>query len=81
MATKMNRPVYRETEFAAVRSGGKSKPIIVGMIEGDIVELRLKGERKRIFINAATVYYHALALELARIKREKAATRKAKGLR
>lgn len=78
MATKFNRPVYRETEFAKIISKG-ARSIIVGLIPGDLIELRLKNERRRIVIAASTVYYHALALEVARIKREKAAAKKLKG--
>lgn len=78
MTTKFNRPVFRETEFATVRSR-TNKPIVVGLIGGDLIELRLKGERKRIHIAASTVFYHALALDTARIKREKAAAKKLKG--
>ena len=77
MTTKFNRPVFRETEFATVRSR-TNKAIIVGLIGGDLIELRLKGERKRIHIAASTVFYHALALDTARIKREKAAAKKAR---
>lgn len=78
MTTKFNRPVFRETEFSSVRSGPRGKPIVVGLIAGDIIELRLKGERRRTFINVSTVFYHALALDLARIKREKAKAKKEK---
>ena len=78
MTTSFSRPVYRVTQYATVRSKSDKK-IVVGLIDGDIIELRLKGERKRIFINASTVFYHALALDVARVKREKAAARKLKG--
>ncbi len=76
MTTKFNKPVYRETEFATVRSSNKSKPIVVGLIAGDIIELRLKAERRRVFINVSSIFYHALALDVARIKREKIAAKK-----
>ena len=79
MTTKFSKPVYRETEFSTVRSGNSAKALVVGLIDGDMLELRLKGERRRIFINATTVFYHALQLDLARIKREKAAAKKARG--
>ncbi len=81
MTTKFNKPVYRETEFSTVRSGGKQRPIKVGLIPGDLIELKLKGERKSLVIAASSIFYHATALEALRIKRERAAARKAKGLK
>jgi hypothetical protein len=77
MTTKFQRPVYRETTHATVMSRG-ARPIVVGLIDGDLIELRLKGERHRVYVAASTVFYHALALDVARVKREKAKAKKEK---
>jgi hypothetical protein len=63
MTSKFTKPVYRETDHATVRSGGKERNIIVGLVAGDVIELRLKRERKSMFISAATVFHHALELK------------------
>lgn len=63
MTTKFNKPVYRETENATINSAGKARKIIVGLIPGDVIEVRLKRERKSMYISAATVFRHALELK------------------
>lgn len=77
MTTLFGKAVFRETKHATVRSRVDRK-IVVGLVEGDIIELRLKGERRRIHIAVSSVFYHALALDMLRVKREKAAGRKKK---
>ena len=78
MTTSFGKKVYRETEHATIRSKSEKK-IIVGLEPGDLISLRLKKERKPIYIAASTVFRIALSLEVARIKREKVAAKKLKG--
>lgn len=77
MTTPFSKPAYRVTNHATIESKGPRK-IVVGLIDGDLIELRLRGEQRRIYIPASAVFRYALALDVARIKREKAAAKKAK---
>ena len=63
MTTKFSTKVTRETDHATVKSGGKERKIIISLLPGDVVEVRLKRERRSLFIGAAKLYRHVLYLE------------------
>ena len=75
MTTKFSKPVYRETDFASIFSKGNRK-IVAGFEPGDVITLRLKGQRKVIHISAATVFRYASPLDASKRKREKADKKK-----
>jgi hypothetical protein len=77
VTTKFDRAVNRETQYATIRSA-RERHIICGFEPGDIISLRLKGERKKIEITAVAVFRYASHLDAARIGRDKAAAKKNK---
>jgi hypothetical protein len=80
MTTKLDRAVYRETRRTTIFSS-KERAIICGLEPGDVITLRLKGERKKIEIAVATVFRFASQLDAERCKREKAAAKKMRQVR
>jgi hypothetical protein len=77
MTTKFDRAVYRETQYATIRSV-RERLIVCGLERGDIISFRLKGERKKIEITAVAVFRYASKLDAVRIARDKVAARKNK---
>jgi hypothetical protein len=71
------RPVYRETE-CTVFSSGKEREIIVGLLPGDLVELRLKGSQQREYVKLSAVLQLALVKRAACERVEKEMKRKAR---
>ncbi len=75
--TPLKSPVYRETQ-THVRDRSKRRLLIAGLEPGDVITVRLKGTRKAYAVSVETVYHLAARLEGERLRREKAAKRKAK---
>lgn len=76
MTTTIGRRTIRETT-ALVRNRGRAKPVIVNLVS-DQIELRLKGERRRVRIPVSTVYTMALHAWVQAEKARRKAERKAK---
>lgn len=73
----IRKPVYRESQ-ATIRERGRSRAILVGIMPGDVLELRLKGTRRRYILGIATAFYQAVRLQAEHEKRERAALRRAR---
>jgi len=68
--------VFRESGALARYRGMRN--IIVGIEPGDILTFRLKGTRKKYSIGISHAYHMAGVLEGERLRRERAAKRKAR---
>lgn len=73
----IRKAIYRESQ-ATIRERGRSRAIVVGIIPGDVLELRLKGTRRRYLLGISSAFYQAVRLQAEQTKRERAAARKAK---
>ena len=76
MTSTENRRTVRRTT-ALVRSGGKSKNVIISL-QGDQIEMRLAGERKRFRLSASVAYAIAVNAWVQSEKLRKRAVRTAK---
>lgn len=75
--TPIRKAVFRESS-ATIRERGRSRAIVVGIMPGDVLELRLKGTRRRYLLGITSAFYQAVRLHAEHEKRERAARRKAK---
>lgn len=62
--TKLSRAVERETTDR-VFSAGQQRAVIIGLEPGNLVTVRLKGERRKLRLPAASIHSLALKAELA----------------
>lgn len=74
--TPIRKAVFR-VSGATIRECGRARQVIVGICPGDVLELRLKGTRRRYQVGISTVFYQAVRLTAEFEKRERAARRKA----
>ena len=74
--TKIRSPVYRETYGQVFERG--MRPVIVGLKPPNLIELRLKGTRRRYYLTAEAAWNIALRGHLRLVEKEKAAARKAR---
>ena len=81
MPTKLTKPVSRETETTIPYKGSKRRIMVVTLCANDTLEFRPKGTRQRITLPLLDLYYFAIKLRAAQIKAEKAAKRKARGVK
>ena len=78
MAVQLNRRVVRQTS-AAIRSRGADRLVIVELEQGgNLLWLRLKGQKTRYPLTYAELYIHACRIHLAAEKKRKALERAAK---
>jgi len=77
MATKVNKPLYRET-CGGIFSRGKTRPVIVSLEPPNVVGFRLKGMHTTYHLTAEGCFMQALKAHLALEKREKAKMKKAR---
>lgn len=70
MATKVSKPVYRETR-GSVYDGGKERPIIVSIEPGGVIGFRLKGKRQTYRLTVEFCFMSALKSQLIADKKEK----------
>jgi hypothetical protein len=75
--TPIRRELHRVSDVL-VRECGKSRPIVVGILPGDVLEFRLKGTRRRYLLGIGHAFYHAARLHGEQVKRERAAARRAR---
>ena len=78
MATKLAKPVYRESR-AMVRDRSKFRPLIAGLVPGDVLTLRMKGCRQVEMVPFDTLYHYAVRLRVAAERAARVAARKARG--
>lgn len=77
MATQLRKAVYRESR-AVVRDRSKFRPLIAGLVPGDVVTLRMKGCRQVEAVPFDTLYYYAVRLRVTAERAARAAARKAR---
>lgn len=78
MTTKTHKAVFRET-VAMVRDRGRHmRPVVVGILPGDVISLRLKGTRFGCEIAVSSVWYEAMARKAIAEAKAKKLQRKAK---
>ena len=77
MATKLNKAVYRESSVV-VRDRSKRRELIIGLLAGDLVEIRMKGTRQAVQIPVEDLWYYGNKLKARQLQAERIAKRKAK---
>lgn len=75
--TPLRKAVYR-VSATTIRECGRARQIIVGLCPGDVLELRLKGTRRRYLLGISSAFYQAVRLKGEQDKREREARRKAR---
>lgn len=75
MATKVRKPLYRET-IGGVFSAGKTRPVIVSLEPPNVIGFRLKGMRRTYYLTAEGLFFQALKAQLAAEKKEKTKEKK-----
>jgi hypothetical protein len=78
MATKLNKPVARESA-AIVHEGGRPRQIVVTLEPPYLLGFRAKGCRKTYYLTADACYSLAVKAHLLDEKRQKAKKRKQRG--
>lgn len=81
MTTKLRKPVFRETQAAVRDRGAKFRPLVVGIIPGDVIVLRLKGTRYGCEIAISSVWHEAMTRKAVAEAQAKRAARKGRATR
>lgn len=84
MATKLNKPVSRES-YASIHEAGKARPIVITISPPSLIGFRAKGTRRTYWLTANSCYMAAVKAHVederkrkAKEKREKKKTRRRK---
>jgi hypothetical protein len=68
--TPLKKAVHRLTE-AEIRDGSAKRKIVVGLLPGDLIEIRLQGMRRRLTVSIEAVYHLAARQQAEADRREK----------
>lgn len=77
MATRLTKPVTRETAVTIKDGAGPSRPLIV-TLSGNLLILRLKGRKSEEVVDIEAAYFSAIKARTWRAMMEKAKARAAK---
>ena len=67
--TSLSRPIVRKCQ-KEVFDGGR-RAVVITLRPPDTIELRTSGRSRRYYLSAATLYWQAVAAELATAKRRR----------
>lgn len=76
--TVMTKAVYRRTRGEASVLFTKARPIVVGLLPGDVIEFREAGRRGRWYLSVENAFRYAVRLKTAAELAERRAAKKAR---